>query len=199
MYSYLHLLNQDNASNCDTTAVHLASHIPTFRGMPDRLRCLLHCVQIAANVSCVDVSITMLYSLLMRTSQMVMSFFNKQYKRKKVAAMQSAIMPATVGSTVAMTETDMEALDAEEEELLEILDKDSEAETAVQALERAIADAGQAEQDEQVISGIRQQAIVEMARDGIVISASEQAAARKVLPKVHMAYYRLMIKNTRGA
>lgn len=129
---------------------------------------------------------------------MVMSFFNKQYKRKKVAV-QSAVMPATAGSTVAMTETDMEALDAEEEELREILDKDSEAETAVQALERAIADAGQAEQDEQVISGIRQQAIVEMARDGIVISASEQAAARKVLPKVRMAYYRLMIKNTRGA
>ena len=103
-----------------------------------------------------------------------MSFFSKQYKRKK----------ATSLSTTTSTETNMEALDVEEEELQEILDKDSEAETEVQALERAIADAGQAEHDEQVISGIRQQAIADMAGHGIIISTSEQASACKVLPKV---------------
>ena len=47
----LHLLNEDNASNCDTTATNLMTHIPHFRGLADRLRCFLHCVQLSAEVS----------------------------------------------------------------------------------------------------------------------------------------------------
>lgn len=172
--------------------MHLAKHIETFRGMLDRLRCFLHCVQISANVC--KFHHGLIVHSTDKTFQMVMSFFNKQYKRKKATG-SSAAAPATGRTPATTAEADAsapEVLDAEEEELQEILDKDAEAETAAQAYERAIADAGQAEQDEVVISGIRQQAITEMAARGIVISASEQAAARKVLPKVHICYYELV-------
>ena len=119
---------------------------------------------------------------------MVMSFFNKQYKRKKVSGVSPGAPAATV-APVAAAEADTEVLDAEEEELQDILEKDAETETEAQAYERAIIDAGQAVQDELVVNRIRQQAIAEMAGRGIVISASEQAAARKVLPKASTCHY----------
>lgn len=51
LFEQLHLLNEDNASNCDTTATNLARHILHFHGLPDCLWCFLHCVQLAAEVS----------------------------------------------------------------------------------------------------------------------------------------------------
>ena len=46
----LHLVAMDNALNCDTAAISIPAHIPTFRGSSDRLRCFTHCIQLISHV-----------------------------------------------------------------------------------------------------------------------------------------------------
>ncbi|KAI0070265.1 hypothetical protein K474DRAFT_1609013, partial [Panus rudis PR-1116 ss-1] len=146
---------QDNATNCDTTAIHLPSYIPTFRGLLDRLRCFLHCVQLAV--------------------KMMLSFFNKQYKRKRAGAVHTGSSSAP--TTSASSSSAMDAVEAELEEIL------GEAETEAEELQRLLADAGRGEHDEQIVKGVREQAIRGLAARGIVIPSSQAAAALRVLPK----------------
>ncbi|KAF7341582.1 putative AC transposase [Mycena sanguinolenta] len=77
----LHLLQMDNAGNCNTTATCLPKYIPTFRGVLARGRCFLHIIQLVA--------------------KMIISFFFKQPKRKttvkakKGSAKRSISVPST--------------------------------------------------------------------------------------------------------
>ncbi|KAI0326822.1 hypothetical protein GY45DRAFT_1379241, partial [Cubamyces sp. BRFM 1775] len=97
----------------------------------------------------------------------LLSFFNKQYKRKRGAAAAS-----TAPSAV--------SLDPTEHDLQEILgDIESESE----ALQRLILQSGQAEHDEAAVMTIRQRAVREMAQRGVTFTSAQAAAAIRVLPK----------------
>ncbi|KZT68463.1 hypothetical protein DAEQUDRAFT_738690 [Daedalea quercina L-15889] len=95
-----------------------------------------------------------------KTMLMVLSFFNKQYKQRRAVGAASGL---TVGLATAAAPADAELLDTNKQELQDILNKDFDAETEAELHTCVIADAGQAEQDEQVIGGIRQKAIADMA------------------------------------
>ncbi|TFY59367.1 hypothetical protein EVJ58_g5821 [Rhodofomes roseus] len=126
----------------------------------DHLRCLLYTVQIIANT--------------------IKTFFHKQYKRKCAAGPTS--QPA--GTASEPTQSRSEPLDANDQELQEILE---EGKSEAEALACLLVDAGRTKHDEQVLGAIREQVIREMAAEGIAISASEAAAALRVLPK-HTAF-----------
>lgn len=48
--SKLHIINMDNASNCNTTALEAAKLMPTFRGAKSRARCFAHILNLIAKV-----------------------------------------------------------------------------------------------------------------------------------------------------
>ncbi|KAL7281339.1 hypothetical protein ACG7TL_004648 [Trametes sanguinea] len=132
-------------------ASNLTRHISHFRGLADWLRCFLHCVQLAA-----------------AELKMLLSFFNKQYKRKRGTASTAAAVPAAASS------------DPVEQALQDIL---GGLETEVEALERVISQSGRAEHDEATISSVRERAIRDMAQQGVTITPAQAAAAVRVLPK----------------
>ena len=103
---------------------------------------------------------------------MLLSFFNKQYKRKR--GTPSAISASgTLASNVDS--------DPVEHDLQEIL---GDIETEVEALSRLIVDSGRIEHGDAAVKTIRQQAVLEMSRRGVTFTPAEAASAIKVLPKV---------------
>lgn len=100
---------------------------------------------------------------------MLLSFFNKQYKRKRGAA-STASMPSTA------------SLDPVESDLQEILGgTESESEMFERLIE---SQSGRAEYDEATVTGMRQLAIQDMAQRGVRFTPTQAATAIRVLPKV---------------
>ncbi|KAI0662356.1 ribonuclease H-like domain-containing protein, partial [Cubamyces menziesii] len=100
----------------------------------------------------------------------LLSFFNKQYKRKRGAA--ATPTPMAAASTTPH--------DPVEHELQEIL---GGIETEMEAISRLIIDSGRVEHDETAVTGIREQAIREMSRRGVTYTPAQAASAIRVLPK----------------
>ncbi|KAJ7579614.1 hypothetical protein C8J56DRAFT_1006570 [Mycena floridula] len=150
----------DNAGNCNTTVTELIGPIPQFKGMLWRGRCFLHILQLVA--------------------RMIISFFFKQYKRKKrvkVSGAQGAIEELTIT-------TDGESpADAEEIELAQLLEEEaaeSEAHSQAQSANAAAKEA----HDGHVVKLIRDIAIVEMRRLGVTVTEAETKSALQIFPKV---------------
>ena len=156
----------DNASNCNTTAAVLPQHIPTFGGMSDRLRCFTHCIQLIAHV-CIYLEYGQLWYIEWHL-QMIISFFNKQYRRKKASG-------SGTDAVVSIAE-----VEEDEEELQEVIEHD---ETEEEAAQRMTTDAGQSIHDGKVISSVWEIAIQQMAQAGIVINVSDAREALKIFPK----------------
>lgn len=113
-----------------------------------------------------------------------MVFFNKQYPKRKRATGRGARLALSTSDQAATAQESPVDSHGEEQELREILTRDLDTETPVEAHEREIADAGHTEQDERITNGICQQAIADMAAHGVHIPPSEASMALKILPKV---------------
>jgi len=99
---------------------------------------------------------------------MIISFFNKQYRRKKASG-------SGTDAVVSIAE-----VEEDEEELQEVIEHD---ETEEEAAQRMTTDASQSIHDGKVVSSVWEIAIQKMAQAGIVINVSDAKEALKIFPK----------------
>ena len=117
---------------------------------------------------------------------MIISFFNKQYERKKTDKIHTLVVDAnnTRGSVAGECnggKSDDLGKDADNVNLGDVfMYEQMERDMAMQA----VADAGQSVHDSDVVSKIGQRAIAEMATHGVILTDSEMHTAQQIIPKV---------------
>ena len=172
----------DNASNCDTMALHLPSLIPAFHGASSRTRCLPHTINLIAKV-CQNSSFPFSCSHCAR--QVFISFFFRQPKQKKPPAapitntnpkkrgkqVDAPVQVVTGDNDFVVPEPDPTEQDMLEE-LIDTVDGDDQTD-----------DAGAAEVCEKV-SAFRTQAVEDARNLGIKVSSNEASIALGLFPKV---------------
>jgi len=99
---------------------------------------------------------------------MIISFFNKQYRRKKASG-------SGTDAVVSIAE-----VEEDEEELQEVIEHD---ETEEEAAQQMTTDASQSIHGGKVVSSVQEIAIQQMAQAGIVINVSDAREALKIFPK----------------
>jgi len=100
--------------------------------------------------------------------QMIISFFNKQYKRKKASG---------TGNDAVLSIAEVKEDGEEVQDVIE------HGETDEEATQRMTTDAGQSLHDGKVVSSVREIAIQQMAQAGIAINVSDAKEALKIFPK----------------
>ncbi|KAF9233125.1 hypothetical protein BU15DRAFT_54311 [Melanogaster broomeanus] len=156
----------DNAGNCNTTATELAKLITTFRGSAARTRCLPHIMNLIAKVSCVCI---------------IISFFFKQYKKKKKPKVQIGSKRkngTTHTPTVEVIEAGIAINEPESVEDAELASLMEEDESHLEDM------SGQAAHDTDVTNTTRAKAIREMREKGVIITDEQNKEALGIFPKV---------------
>ncbi|KAL6298463.1 hypothetical protein BKA93DRAFT_744076 [Sparassis latifolia] len=154
----------DNASNCNTTATEAAVLLPHFRGALSHAQCCPHICSLIAKI--------------------FISFFFKQYKRKKTVTVTAGTkrkrnqgctataLVAEQDERTVLEEGDI--LSPEDDELAQVLEEE----------DSQLEDDGQAIHDQRIVKTLRERAINEMARKGVVISDRDAKEALGIFPKV---------------